>query len=69
MSTHVRSSMYLRVWYVLSDVKKVKHHSFLYISLASWGPPFCVKVFIWIDLGDKYGTKFGLLIIKKNVEF
>ena len=24
---------------------------------------------IWIDLDGKYGTKFGLLLIKKNVDF
>ena len=31
---------------------------------------FCAKVRILIDLGEKYGTKFGLLIYyKKNVDF
>ena len=31
---------------------------------------FCAKVRIWIDLGEKYGTKFGLLIYHpKNVDF
>ena len=54
-----------------------------YITLASgvYPPPrstlvkceciyFCAKVRIWIDLGEKYGTKFGLLIYyPKNVDF
>ena len=30
---------------------------------------FCAKVRIWIDLGEKYGTKFGLLIIQEMLIF
>ena len=30
---------------------------------------FCTNVRIWNDLDGKYGTKFGLLLIKKNVDF
>ena len=30
---------------------------------------FCAKVRIWNDLREKYGTKFGLLIFQKNVDF
>ena len=31
---------------------------------------FCAKVRIWINLREKYGTKFGMLIYyKKNVDF
>ena len=60
---------YLRAWYVIFDVKKGKQ-SIFYLYLAR--PPPLVKcecihfftnVCIWIDLGEKYVTKFGLLLI------
>ena len=76
--------IYLRVWYVIFDVKKCKASiSFLHF-FGFWGlltsplpAPlvtceciyFCAKVRIWIDLGEKYATKFGLLIIQKNAYF
>ena len=61
---------YLRVWYVIFDVKR-KKPLFFYISLAKGPHPlvickciyFCTNMRICIDLGEKYGAKFGLSIL------
>ena len=75
--------IYFCVRYVIFAVKNVKP-PFFKISLDSEGyyppPPellvkcecfyFCAKVRNWINLREKYATKFGLLIYyKKNVDF
>ena len=68
--------IYLCVRYVIFVVRNVKP-PFFYISLASEGYPsiplvkreciyFCAKAPIWINLREKYGTKFGLLIYYKK---
>ena len=68
---------YLCAWYVIYYVKKEKPPCccFFKIPLASVGycpqTPlvncecihFCTNVRIQINLGEKYGTKFGLLLI------
>ena len=72
-STNLNPHLYRVILYVIFDVKKEKP-LFLYISLASGGycPTdllvkceyiyFCTNLRIWIGLGEKYGTTFGLLI-------
>ena len=55
--------IYLRVWYVIFDVKKRRASIFFHSESLAYGgycskTPLvkCAKVRIWIDLGEKYGT-------------
>ena len=67
----------LCTWYVIFDLKKEKppfcFFFIIYFASGGYCPHtilvkceciiFCTNVRIWIDLGEKYGTKYGLLLI------
>ena len=67
--------------FAVKNVKPPFFFTYLWLLRAINPPPpiplikceciyFCAKVPIWINLGEKYGTKFALLIYyKKNVDF
>ena len=62
---------YLRAWNVIFDLKKEKPPFFFcFLGLLPPDPLvkceciyICTNVRIWIDLGEKYSTNFGLLFI------